>query len=232
MGGQPLPAAPGRSSSRLVFRGAPATPDDDLDPVPGGIPCRLAQSAQEVWIEIGHGRPAAIEDRQAVTDGSGRLATCGQEGQRQRRADPFDADDADERCTDQPHRRETGRSRAAGCCWGRLGGGHVPNSRPRRVAGTYAIFDMPTICSGSANPGVSVAAATTPPFSRRAILAVNFSPRSHDFEPAPAFTCSGSFFHVSKWMSFSRSTSRPAVPGAAASSIDNHPGSVRIRNHD
>ena len=45
----------------LILRRAPATVDNDLDPVLCGIRCSLAESTEEIWIEVGHGRNVIIE---------------------------------------------------------------------------------------------------------------------------------------------------------------------------
>ena len=58
----------------LVFRGTPATIDQELDPVLRGISCSLAQSTEESWIKVGYTRNLVIEDRRAVGDGTAGLA--------------------------------------------------------------------------------------------------------------------------------------------------------------
>ena len=54
----------------LILRGAPATVDDDLDPVPCGVRCRVAEGTEQTWIEVGHGRTVVVEDRHAARDGA------------------------------------------------------------------------------------------------------------------------------------------------------------------
>ncbi len=46
----------------------------ELDPVVGGIRCRLAQGTEESRIEVGDTRNLVIEDRRAVGDGAVSLA--------------------------------------------------------------------------------------------------------------------------------------------------------------
>ena len=58
----------------LVRRGAPATVDNELDPVPCGIRCSAAEGIEQIWIEVGHGRDFVIEYRQAGRDGAMCLA--------------------------------------------------------------------------------------------------------------------------------------------------------------
>jgi len=52
--------------SFLILRRTPATIDDDLDPVASGISGRLPESADQIGVEVGHGRSFLIEDRDAV----------------------------------------------------------------------------------------------------------------------------------------------------------------------
>jgi hypothetical protein len=47
-----------------VLPGAPATIDNDVDPVPGSIGCSIVERAMETWTEVGDGRTFPIEDRQ------------------------------------------------------------------------------------------------------------------------------------------------------------------------
>jgi hypothetical protein len=70
----------------------------------------VAESTEQIWIEVGHGRPFVIEDRQAATDGT----TCREE-RRKRRAKQLAGDDADERGAEDKG-REDGRADASGCC--------------------------------------------------------------------------------------------------------------------
>ncbi len=58
----------------LVLRGAPATVDEELDPVVRGIGCSVAQGTEESWIEVGYTRNLFVEDRRAVGDGTVSLA--------------------------------------------------------------------------------------------------------------------------------------------------------------
>jgi hypothetical protein len=58
----------------LVLRGAPATIDEELDPVVRGISCSLAQGTEESWIKVGYTRNLVIKDRRAVGDGTVSLA--------------------------------------------------------------------------------------------------------------------------------------------------------------
>ena len=58
----------------LVLRGAPATIDEELDPVVRGISCSLAQGTEQIRVEVGYTRNLVIKDRRAVGDGSVRLA--------------------------------------------------------------------------------------------------------------------------------------------------------------
>ncbi len=61
--------------SFLVLRRAPATVDEELDPVVCGIRCGPAQGTEESRVESGDTRNLVVEDRRAVGDGTGRLAT-------------------------------------------------------------------------------------------------------------------------------------------------------------
>jgi hypothetical protein len=103
----------------LVLRGAPTTVDRDLDSVPCGSLCSLAERTEEIWIEVGHRRRVAIEDRQATTDGANGLAM------RQPRANPMATDDGDERPADAHQDRDDGQSYTVGCCSCWLVGGHA-----------------------------------------------------------------------------------------------------------
>jgi hypothetical protein len=58
----------------LIFRGTPATIDEELDPVARSIRCSLAQGTEEGWIKVGYGRKIVIEDCRAVGDGTVSLA--------------------------------------------------------------------------------------------------------------------------------------------------------------
>jgi hypothetical protein len=58
----------------LILRGTPATIDEELDPVAGGISRSLAQGTEESGIEVGYGRELVIEDRRAVGHGTVSLA--------------------------------------------------------------------------------------------------------------------------------------------------------------
>ena len=58
----------------LILRGAPATIDKNLDPIPGGIRCSLAQGTEESWIKVGYTRNLVIKDCRAVRDGTVSLA--------------------------------------------------------------------------------------------------------------------------------------------------------------
>ena len=58
----------------LVRRGAPAAVDVEPDPVGRGIGRRPAQGAEQVGVEVGHGRDLVVEDRRAVGDGAVGLA--------------------------------------------------------------------------------------------------------------------------------------------------------------
>jgi hypothetical protein len=58
----------------LVRRGAPATVDDELDPVVRGIRRGLAQGTEESWIKLGYTRDLVVEDRRAVGDATVGLA--------------------------------------------------------------------------------------------------------------------------------------------------------------
>ena len=61
--------------SPLVLGRAPATVDDELDPVARGIRSGLAQRTEENWIELRYTRNVVIEDCRAVRDGTVSLAT-------------------------------------------------------------------------------------------------------------------------------------------------------------
>jgi hypothetical protein len=54
----------------LILPRAPATLHNDLDAVPGRIPCSLAEGTEQTGIEVGHGRNIGIEDPHAVRDGA------------------------------------------------------------------------------------------------------------------------------------------------------------------
>src|SRR5215204_3035989 len=58
----------------LVLGGAPATIEEELDPVVGGIGCSLAQGAEQIRVEVGYTRKLVIEDRRAVGQGTVGLA--------------------------------------------------------------------------------------------------------------------------------------------------------------
>jgi hypothetical protein len=58
----------------LVLRGAPATIDEELDPVVRGISCSLAQGTEENWIKVGYTRNLVSKDRRAVGEGTVSLA--------------------------------------------------------------------------------------------------------------------------------------------------------------
>ena len=97
----------------LVRRGAPATVDNDRDPIPCGIRGRVAERIEQIWIEIGHGRNVIIECRQAGRDGAIRVAN----------RLPMDA--ADERRADDDKGSEDGRSDTTSCDWCWLAVGHA-----------------------------------------------------------------------------------------------------------
>jgi hypothetical protein len=54
----------------LVLRGAPATVDEELDPVARGVSCSLTQGTEQVTVEVGYTRKLVIEHRRAVGDGT------------------------------------------------------------------------------------------------------------------------------------------------------------------
>ena len=58
----------------LVFRGTPATVDDELDPAVRGNRCSLAQGTEESRIKVGHTWNLVVVDRRAVGDGTVSLA--------------------------------------------------------------------------------------------------------------------------------------------------------------
>ena len=87
----------------LVRRGAPATVDNDSDPIPCGIRGRVAERLEQIWIEVGHGRNVIIECRQADRDGAIRLAN----------RLPMDA--TDERRADEHKGSEDRRSDTTSC---------------------------------------------------------------------------------------------------------------------
>ena len=58
----------------LVFRGTPATRDEELDPVVRGIRCSLAQGTEESWIKVGYTLNFVIKDRRAGRDDTVSLA--------------------------------------------------------------------------------------------------------------------------------------------------------------
>ena len=58
----------------LVRRGAPAAADVELDPVAGGIRRGPTQCAEQIRVELGHGRIVIVEDRHAVRDDTVGLA--------------------------------------------------------------------------------------------------------------------------------------------------------------
>ena len=58
----------------LVLRRTPATGDDELDPVVGGIGCSPAQGTEQIRVEVGYTRNLVIEGRSAVGDGTVGLA--------------------------------------------------------------------------------------------------------------------------------------------------------------
>ena len=58
----------------LVLRGAPATIDEELDPVVRGISCSLTQGTEQIGVEVGYTRNLVIKDRRAVGDGTVSLA--------------------------------------------------------------------------------------------------------------------------------------------------------------
>ncbi len=58
----------------LVFRGTPATIDEELDAVVGGIGCGLAQGTEQFGVEVGYARNLVVKDRRAVGDGAVSLA--------------------------------------------------------------------------------------------------------------------------------------------------------------
>jgi hypothetical protein len=58
----------------LVRGGAPATIDEELDPVARGISCSSAQGTEESWIKLGYTWNLVIKDRRAVGHGAVSLA--------------------------------------------------------------------------------------------------------------------------------------------------------------
>ena len=60
--------------SRLVVPRAPATIDEELDPVAPGVGCSAAQCAEKSRIEVRYPRDLVGEDRRAVGDGTVSLA--------------------------------------------------------------------------------------------------------------------------------------------------------------
>ena len=60
--------------SRLVLPRAPATIDEELDPVAPGVGCSAAQCAEKSRIEVRYPRDLVGEDRRAVGDGTVGLA--------------------------------------------------------------------------------------------------------------------------------------------------------------
>jgi hypothetical protein len=56
--------------SFLVLRGAPATRDEELDPVVRGIGRSSAEGSEQIGVEVVHGWDLVIEDRRAVGDGT------------------------------------------------------------------------------------------------------------------------------------------------------------------
>jgi hypothetical protein len=60
--------------SLLVLRGAPATIDEELDAVVGGVGGSLAQGTEQSRIEAGYARKLVVEDRRALGDGTVSLA--------------------------------------------------------------------------------------------------------------------------------------------------------------
>ena len=148
----------------LVLRGTPAAVDVELDPVVRSVGRRSAQGTEQISVEVGDTRDLVVEDRRAVGDGTVGLAErttvltargvvrwatrpagrgrgrrrLGAEGGGDRRDDDEQAGDADPANPDPTGRRS---------CWLRCRSRR--QSRQRGVAGTYAVFDTPTICAGS-----------------------------------------------------------------------------------
>lgn len=60
--------------SFLILRGAPATFDEELDPVVCGISCSLAHGTEQIGVEVGYTRNLVVKDRRAVGDGTVSLA--------------------------------------------------------------------------------------------------------------------------------------------------------------
>jgi hypothetical protein len=58
----------------LVLRGTPATIDEELDSVVGGMSCSLAQGTEQIGVEVRHARNLVIKDRRAIGDGTVGLA--------------------------------------------------------------------------------------------------------------------------------------------------------------
>jgi len=46
-----------------MLGGTPAAGDDELDPIAGSIGSRLAQGAEQIGVQVGHGGNLVIEDR-------------------------------------------------------------------------------------------------------------------------------------------------------------------------
>ena len=84
----------------LVRRGAPATVDEELDPVVRGIRCSAAQGTKQISVEVGDPRDLAVKDRRAVGNGTVSLAE---------RTTARCAIDTDGRCSRRRRLRRRGR---------------------------------------------------------------------------------------------------------------------------